>query len=310
MLVSEIRDQRMLVATLNWGWGHVSRTIGLICELMEQGNEVVFAGDEAQSAVVKTYFPHVETVFHAPYPFSFSGKGSWATDLFAQRKALLKRMHDEQTEVENWVDRLGITYVLSDHRYGFFSKRVPSIFLTHQVHLPLPWYAGWIQRFHHGLMRSFSHVWILDDPSSPFAGKLSKSFDHPSCSYIGIRSRFQNRELTPRDCSCAFLISGPEPYAEQFFQQCLEQARNTPGKNVILSSRYYPVTTELSPNTLLVMEASWTEMDAYLAGAERWVARAGYSTMMDAAVLQKPVQWVPTPGQAEQLYLATLHPSH
>lgn len=307
MQISDLRDEKIILSVLNWGWGHVSRSIGLIKRLNEQGNTLTFAGDESQLDVIKQYFPEMKTILHAGYPFSFQGKGKWANDLLSQRKPLLKRMYEEQLQLEKFIQEQQITYVISDHRYGFFSKKVPSIFVTHQVNLPLPWYAFWLQRFHHSLIKNFQHLWIMDEEGSKFAGKLSNPFAHPSISFIGIHSRFQSIELEPKASDCVYIISGPEPYAEQFFHECLELARNESGKKVIVSSRYYPISVELPSNTIVVSESSWTEMDRYLLGGQKWVSRSGYSTIMDAAVLKKQTKWIPTPGQAEQIYLNKIH---
>ena len=45
-----------------------------------------------------------------------------------------------------------------------------------------------------------------------------------------------------------------------------------------------------------------------LAGAKKIIARSGYSTIMDLAVLGvlDKAELIPTPGQSEQMYLASL----
>ena len=74
MNLSDVREKKILISCLNWGMGHVSRCIGLIQKLEKQGNTCVVAGNEAQLAVFKTYFPLIETINHEGYPFNFSNE--------------------------------------------------------------------------------------------------------------------------------------------------------------------------------------------------------------------------------------------
>jgi UDP-N-acetylglucosamine:LPS N-acetylglucosamine transferase len=49
---------------------------------------------------------------------------------------------------------------------------------------------------------------------------------------------------------------------------------------------------------------STEQLEEAIAAADVIIARSGYSTIMDLAVLGKKAIFIPTPGQTEQLYLA------
>jgi hypothetical protein len=66
-------------------------------------------------------------------------------------------------------------------------------------------------------MKKFSSIWILDTPESKYAGKLSVNKNLKNCEYIGIHSRFSLYPTIEKTFPNIVIISGPEPYAEQFF---------------------------------------------------------------------------------------------
>ena len=56
MKISEVQNKKILFSCLNWGMGHVSRSIGLIHSLIKQNNTVIIAGESDQLKIFKTYF--------------------------------------------------------------------------------------------------------------------------------------------------------------------------------------------------------------------------------------------------------------
>lgn len=310
MKIGQVQDKKVLFSALNWGMGHVSRSIGLIRQLIAQNNEIILACDEQQRFVFESYFPSIQFVNHSAYPFQFSGKGSFASDLFSSRKKLLNRFVEEQIEVESYVKSFQIDVVISDHRYGFFSKTKPSIFVTHQINLPLKWFQFLAQAYHHGLLRNFSQIWCMDDNQQSLAGKLSRNTLKKPVEYIGWFSRFESEkessEIQPETNYILAVVSGPSPYAEQFLQEIIDFARSHDGKILC----FIPFDQELKniPDNLKVLVSkNWQEMDEQYFNCSSIISRAGYSTLMDLKVLNKPAILIPTKGQLEQIYLSQLH---
>ena len=310
MKLAEVQDKKILFSALNWGMGHVARSIGLIRKLISQNNEVIVACDEFQRPVFESYFPLLQFVNHDGYPFSFSGKGSFASDLFASRKQLLARFVHEQIEVESYIKSFNIDVVISDHRYGFFSKKTPSIFVTHQINLPLKWFQFLAQSYHHGLLRNFTQIWCMDDESQSLAGKLSLNTIKKPVEYIGWFSRFEEQEI-PQEMNMdskkiLAVVSGPSPYAQQFLEEVIEFARNYEGKvQCIIPTA--EKTQSIPENLEIIVSSNWKEMESYFMNCDVLISRAGYSTLMDLKNLKKLAILIPTPGQLEQIFLSELH---
>ncbi len=295
MLIENVSNQRILVSPLDWGWGHVSRCIGLIDRLKKQGNEMLVAGTSAQQEVFQQYFPNLECVDHAGYGFRFGGKGHFALDLLKDARRLSQRARQEQNEVDDLVEEYAIDLVISDHRYGFRSSIVPSIFVTHQLNLPVRWWEKAGQRRHVNFMKAFSQVWVMDRAQNRLAGKLSEPIDGLSTSYIGLFSRFARYGSTGSSGSTVAIISGPQVYGQQFLNSVVEQY---PGVTVICDESL------ACPDSTQRISGNWLRQDQVILSASKIISRSGYSTLMDLEELGIEAILVPTPGQSEQQYFA------
>ena len=63
--------------------------------------------------------------------------------------------------------------IISDNRYGFYSKTKKSIFITHQLEIQSPFFQNLIQKINYKYINKFSECWILDFKESSIAGALS-----------------------------------------------------------------------------------------------------------------------------------------
>lgn len=295
---TDLHNKRILISPLNWGMGHVSRCIGMIHKLREQGNTVFIACDQSQQSVFAEYFNDVHFISHDGYPFHFGGKGNFGWDLLSRSNSLRKRMKREQIEVEKLVDEHSIDFVISDHRYGFKSLKVPSVFMTHQVNLPVKWYESGVGVLHQKLMKRFQFIWVLDDEKSTFAGKLSENCPENGC-YIGIYSRFSvYTDVVEKSIDEVLVVSGPEVYAEELIHHFLAQKERASNLTVVHS------TSVQLPEGIQEFSGSWREKDAVIRKAKTILSRSGYSTVMDCEILGAKGVFIPTKGQAEQKYLA------
>ena len=298
MLPKEIREKRILISVLNWGMGHVSRSIGLIHQLIDQKNVVIIACSVEQEEIFKQYFDSIEIIRHDGYPFKFGGKGNFAWDLFKGLVKLKKRMKREQKEVELMLEKYSIDLVLSDHRYGFYTPLVQSFFITHQFNLPVPWYQRNADRFHKKLMSKFDLVWIMDYPDSRLAGKLSEAKESERVKYIGPYSRFSSydtSQYSEKD-KTVLIASGPKVYAQELIDTYF--AENKPNSIVVICSEDITV-----PTDAVKVADNWKIQDEYILSAKRIISRSGYSTIMDMEILKCDSLLIPTPGQAEQEFL-------
>ena len=299
MLPSEIIEKRILISVLNWGMGHVSRSIGLIHQLKTQNNAIFIACSAEQKVVFEQYFGDVIFIDHEGYPFKFGGKGNFALDLFKRVVSLKKRMKKEQIEVELMVNKYAIDIVLSDHRYGFNAPLVQSYFITHQFNLPVPWYQRNADRLHKKLMSKFDGVWIMDYSNSKLAGKLSQTKSSDRVHYIGPYTRFTLYEKNLLDVMQGMVLvaSGPKVYAQQLVDEVY--AANKESEISVICDEGIKV-----PKQFKKLTGNWREQDKEIVSAQKIISRSGYSTIMDIDFLKCEAEFIPTPGQAEQIYLA------
>jgi UDP:flavonoid glycosyltransferase YjiC (YdhE family) len=297
MVPAELSQERILFACLNWGSGHVARSIALLKQLSDQGNELFISCNSVQKAIFSTYKISAEYILTEGFEFRFRGDGNFTSEMRRNAWRFTRWIREEQKQTEKLVNEYRISLVLSDHCYGFRSCEVKSTFITHQVSLPPK--AGWIAQFiHRKWMNRFSEIWIMDDEQKRLAGTLSSLV--PKSRYIGIYSRFQYAEISLVPGKIVGIVSGPEPYSEQFFQWILEQY-GTQNLTLIAPKLYADV-----PDNVTTVIHDWKTADAAIASAELIISRNGYSTLMDLQFLNKKAILIPTPGQLEQEYLGEL----
>lgn len=296
MIPDELSQERILFGCLDWGSGHVARSISLLRQLSEQGNELFICCTEKQRSVFESYEISGTYLPVTGFRFRFKGDGNFTSEMRRNALRFSRWIRQEQTQTEKFVNEYQISLVLSDHCYGFRSKKAKSVFITHQVSLPpkARWFAQWV---HRKWMNRFSEIWIMDEENLRLAGKLSEATSKSS--YIGFYSRFQGREISVVPNKMVGIVSGPEPYSEQFFHWIIEKYG---AENLTLIS---PKCYSEVPDHITVI-SDWKIGDAEIASAEMIISRNGYSTLMDLHFLNKKSVLIPTPGQLEQEYLAEL----
>ncbi|MCO5258755.1 MAG: hypothetical protein M9916_01300 [Crocinitomicaceae bacterium] len=283
---------------LNWGKGHLSRSIDICRKLAGQNNQLFIACEWEDFLVLSEYISNTTHVSLANYPFQFSGSGNFAKDLWKSRKKLQQFMNFEQVELEKLVIQHAITLVVSDHRYGFYSKHVPSIFITHQLNLALKWWQFPAQYIHNNWLKAFSFIWIVDDEKERLAGRLSDNKKWKNSQYIGYFSRFDSTDANSKTLKIG-VCNGPYPYN----QHLLHQLELNSSLDFIISSLPSNDKRVIHPNT-------WKEADVYFYQAIELHGYCGYSTLMDIQRLNCKGVLIPTPGQSEQEYLYRLHYNH
>jgi uncharacterized protein (TIGR00661 family) len=305
MNISTIRQEKILFACNDWGLGHVSRSIGIIRQLIVQENKIYFAGNNLQQSILKEYFEKIKCLDLEGYNFTFFGNNKWGLEILSNSNNLQKGIKNEYKKVSKWCEEFNVTLIISDHRYGFRHKTITSIFITHQVNLPVTGIQKIGNYWHSKQLKKFNSIWIMDDEDHKYAGKLSSPSPKITVSYIGIYSRFQSKPTKNENYILA-VISGPEPYAEQLFRKVIEIAKKSNETIKCISSKKYK-TDFLPANLELLENISWKEKDELFYHCKSIISRSGYSTIMDLAILKKPFLLIPTKGQKEQEYLAVFH---
>jgi UDP-N-acetylglucosamine:LPS N-acetylglucosamine transferase len=303
MRPAEIHGKRIVLSPLNWGMGHVSRCIGLIHQLKTQGNTLFIACSDDQKAVFEQYFDDLVFIDHEGYPFHFGGKGRFGLDLLNKSSSLFRRLRLEREQTEEIIEKYKIDLLLSDHRYGFRSTKVPSIFITHQVNLPVRLHETLINSLHKKFLSEFDRIWVMDYSDSRLSGKLSIS-KRDNIDFIGPFSRFSLYKDRPdKEYEAVLIASGPAIYAQHLIDEVIASKDVDFLKGLIIIHA-----EEMRiPDGITALSGNWRKQDELILKAKHLISRAGYSTIMDCTELEISATYIATPGQREQEYLRKRH---
>ncbi|WP_315819549.1 glycosyltransferase [Paraflavitalea speifideaquila] len=302
----------MLVCPLDWGLGHTTRCIPLIRQLMGLGCEVIIGCNSTQKEILFLEFQdHCRYIHLAGYGILYGKtRGATLARLMLQSLKILIRIKQENRWLRTFLLQEGVNAVISDNRFGLYATGLPSIFITHQLQIKtgLGQRAdALVRRWNYRHINRFTTCWVPDEAGAPsLSGELSHPRIMPSLPvrYIGALSRMATCSVAGKGL-LLIILSGPEPLRSIFEQVLLEQLKDYTGQVVMV--RGLPLATAL-PTTpdhcKLLNHAPADMLQALICEAELVISRCGYTTVMDLFLMGKKSILVPTPGQAEQEYLA------
>ena len=296
--------KRILVAPLNWGIGHATRCIPLINALISHNYEVVIAADGRPLHLLITEFPDLEIVRFPGYNIKYSKYFPMSISMLLQLPKLLWNIKKEHETLNQIIDDYKIDGIISDNRFGLFTSKVPSVFITHQLQIQSPYFSDEIRKFNYKYINKFDVCWIMDDEKENLAGSLSKPKLLPNNSlYIGAQSRFEKRE-EEKEYDFLAIVSGPEPQRTILEKGLTKALKDRKEKSLILLGKPELNTGEQLGNLTIKSHLSAKDLNTAILQSELIICRPGYSTIMDLAKLEKKAFFIPTPGQTEQEYLA------
>lgn len=300
-------SKRILIAPLDWGLGHATRCIPLIRHILALGHVPVIAADGRPLALLRDEFPAGEFIPFKGYEISYpEGQGMvWKMGVAAPR--ILRRIAEEHHELEEMIGRHRIDAVISDNRFGLYSKRVPCVYITHQVMIKAPFLEGFLHRLHRSYMDRYTEVWVPDHSEHGLSGDLGHRYPMPQTGrFIGPLSRFAGGTTAPTQ-DLLVLISGPEPQRTRFERMVLEQLRSFNGSAMaVLGTPEIKDERQDERGHRIVPHLPAGQLEQAIRGSRLIISRSGYSTIMDLSVLGKKAAFVPTPGQTEQEYLGRM----
>jgi UDP-N-acetylglucosamine transferase subunit ALG13 len=307
-----IRKPRILIAPLDWGLGHATRCVPIIRELLVHDCDVWIAGEGAQQILLKEEFPQL--IFLELYGYKIKYAKSKAGLLF-RMIGQVPKMLDIISYENKWLEKENEVFefdaVISDNRYGFNNKKLYGIFITHQLSIRtgLGGLFDWLlQKMNYRYIKKFKTCWVPDEENEhTLAGELShpKQLPKTPVQYLGILSRFQNLSVPEIKSHLLILLSGPEPQRSILENSIVKEIAHYNGSATVV--RGLPDSANLIPSTNSIKffnHLPAEELNKEMQQAEYVIGRSGYSTIMDIAGLNKKSIFIPTPGQAEQEYLA------
>ena len=302
---------KVLIAPLDWGLGHATRCIPIIRYLLEKNCEVIIGADGRPLQLLQKEFPSCEFVLIRGYNISYPTNRYMALSMALQIPKILSGIKREHEGLKKIIKEKKINGVISDNRFGLWSREVPCVFITHQLMVKSPVGEKYIHRLNKNYISKYSECWAPDIAGEDnLSGDLSHTFPLPkNVKYIGVLSRFKipiDPHLQVGDKhNILVLISGPEPQRTLFEKKIVEQTY--PLEKKVLIVQGIPEKNErrkISENVEIVSYLVSEELQKEIISSEIILSRPGYSTVMDLAALGKKAIFVPTPGQTEQEYLA------
>jgi hypothetical protein len=200
--------------------------------------------------------------------------------------------------------------IISDNRYGFFTTKSKSIFITHQVFIKL--YLGrffdWlIFVVNSGFIKRYNELWIPDFKKGfTISGDLAhlKPINTPH-QFIGTLSRLQKNHSQKIEFDFLILLSGPEPQRTVLEELILNLVENSNYSFALVRGTLSELKREKPTAINMVVNlADSNLLSDLIARSDKVICRSGYSTLMDLVKLEKCALLIPTPGQTEQIYLA------
>jgi len=301
---------RILVTPMDWGLGHASRCVPLIRELIHQGAEVFLASSGPGLDLLKQYFPQLPSenlpAYNIRYPFE-----NMIWNLAQQMPRISNTIWSEHKSIKYLVQRYRIECIISDNRFGCYTAQTHNIFITHQLSIQTPklWNTlpihSIVNRFNRYFIEQFDECWVPDIPGPDnLSGALSSARIDIPVHFIGWLSslKFQDQ---PNRYLCTAVLSGPEPQRSRLEAILRPQLQSLEAPTLLVRGILDQNTQVEKKEQLTIVPYLLGEaLNTAMAASDLIIARSGYSTLMDLAILGKKALLIPTPGQTEQVYLA------
>ncbi len=294
---------------MDWGLGHITRTIPIIELLIERGHEVITCGNKVSEKIYSSEFTnisHVNIDGYEPY-YSSSKNQGWA--MLKQLPKFFKIIKKERKIAFEITKKHEIDIIISDNRFGLRSNLTKNIFITHQIQIIAPKIIQpLIRAINKRLINNFDFCWIPDtNKEKSLAGNLS-NYNTKKTLRIGILSRFKKETNQNKSYKYQFLgiISGPEPQRSLIEAKLIGEFKDCHMKCAIINGKINHKKEKIK-NIDFYSHLNTLNFYELIESTKTIICRSGYSSIMDLSILQKEVIFIPTPGQTEQEYLAKYH---
>lgn len=296
--------KRILVAPLDWGIGHATRCIPIIKALIAHQFEVVIAADGRPLHLLKNEFPNLEAIRFPGYNVKYPRFLPMSISMSLQIPKILLGIKKEYKAIQQIIEDYNIEGVISDNRFGLSTKKVPCVFITHQLQIQSSFLIDAIQNFNYQYINKYNACWVMDDRNINLAGSLSKPNILPNNStYIGPQSRFEYKKVEKKYDFLA-IVSGPEPQRTVLEKGLTKALKNRKEKSMIVLGKPEIQYEKKIGNLIIKSHLKGDDLNTAILESELIICRPGYSTIMDLTQLGKRAFFIPTPGQTEQEYLA------
>jgi hypothetical protein len=235
--------------------------------------------------------------------------------LLLKTPLLFYHILDEHQRVKRIINDNKIDIIISDNRFGLWSRSIKSVYVTHQPIIPFPAKLRFLEwtgiLFHRFIIKKYSFCFIPDLPGDlNLSGRLTHGVKLPeNTRFMGILSRFSDgphsRENKFKFPHNTVILSGPEPQRNILRKKLIEILKHREPPTVILEGKPGSLSeTSTSENIISYNHLPADEMRDMITGSTSIVTRSGYTSVMELISLNCSALLIPTPGQTEQEYLA------
>lgn len=300
-----VSGKNIFISALDWGLGHATRCVPII-KTLEKHNQILIGVTPGTKFIFQETFPHLKTVEVPAYNIRYSKYlPVWLKVLFdwPRINALISK---EGIVLKEIIQQHQINYIISDNRFGLYSKDVYSVFITHQLFIQSPILKRLAQLINKKFILHFHEVWVPDyaDEKISLSGKLSHGNQfHSNVKFIGPLSRLTKSQNSLIQYDYLVMLSGPEPLHTQFAEHMEKYA--TSSKSLRFAFISSLVKVQEKTNIAMFYQADTFEIANLISQSTKVICRSGYSSLMDLHHLEKKnIILFPTKGQTEQEYLA------
>jgi len=313
------KHQTILFCPMEWGLGHTVRLVPFIEEALRHEHQCLLASDGLSLRFLRDRFPGLTWIRVPFYPVRYGRSHHFIRQLLPQVPGIFSAVRKNKRQLRRIVRDYKIDLIITDHRYGFTHRNVPSVFITNQLWLKAPpgWSFGepWVYFIHRRILKHFTRIWVADYPETP---GLSSLLTHPpnlpaTVQYIGPVSRFASVIPQKPDHAASVhilaVLSGPEPQRTLLEKKLVRllaplnrsslifrgQPSAEPGKKPQYTTRGSVTLMDDAPDPQL---AWWLKNTPVI------LCRPGNSSLSDLVTLGRTALLIPTPGQTEQEYVA------
>ena len=298
----------VIVAPMNWGLGHATRSVPVVEALLASGAQVHLASDGDALSLLRKEFPQLPWHTLPSYGITYP-KGSFAWHMTRQGFRMIGAYFNERRVIKRIARQTGARAVVSDHRLGCRVGGLYNVVIAHLVRLPRVGPLSWFMRLNqYRFLNQFDALWIPDLPEPPgLSGALGHTrWQHRRRRFVGALTRMKPLPKVDQRANLIAVLSGPEPARTHFEQRIVAQMAAMTTKKFILvrglprAKDVLPVPAHIEVHNFMASH----DLQLAIASADSMLSRSGYSTILDLTVLKKPTCFVPTPGQPEQEQLA------
>lgn len=311
------KTKKVLVCPLNWGLGHASRIIPIVNELIQYKYDVYIGAEGNALELLKLEFQELKFIRFPSFTVTYGKKKSMVLQMLLQFPKIILGIIKEHIVLKKLIKSYSIDFIISDNRFGLWSKKACTIYITHQINIvlptPLKLFNPLINKINRLIVLKYNQCWIPDfaHHKNNLTGALSHNYNLPAnAKFIGPLSRFKmyskNNTYTEKfNYDLLVIMSGPEPQRTMLEEILTSEIKNSKYKALIVQGRPgEKQINKITDNITRVSHLSTAEFLKTINRSRYIICRSGYSTIMDLIALKRTAILIPTPGQTEQEYLA------